>query len=239
MLMTDKLEAGTVWVNNYRATSFTSPFGGFKDSGIGRESGIGGDQGIPADQVRLDLQRPRRAESVHPALTMKTDRGRSNPGGSASAQPAAADGLPTAPPTSRRSADPPAVAPSLDDTAARCAGGHARARPDQCPRRAVLRLPARPARRGGHQARSSRDRRPRAPARRRSRRSTSSCMGASFLAQNGGKKSITVNLKSRRRARRPAPARPRRRRAGRELPARRHEPPRPGLRGAAPGSIPR
>jgi acyl-CoA reductase-like NAD-dependent aldehyde dehydrogenase len=40
MQMTDKLKAGTVWVNNYRATSFTSPFGGYKDSGIGRESGM-------------------------------------------------------------------------------------------------------------------------------------------------------------------------------------------------------
>jgi acyl-CoA reductase-like NAD-dependent aldehyde dehydrogenase len=39
MLMTDKLKAGTVWVNNYRATSFTSPFGGYKRSGVGRESG--------------------------------------------------------------------------------------------------------------------------------------------------------------------------------------------------------
>ena len=39
MLLTESLDAGTVWVNNYRATSFTSPFGGFKDSGIGRESG--------------------------------------------------------------------------------------------------------------------------------------------------------------------------------------------------------
>lgn len=39
MSMTDKLKAGTVWVNNYRATSFTSPFGGMKQSGIGRESG--------------------------------------------------------------------------------------------------------------------------------------------------------------------------------------------------------
>jgi aldehyde dehydrogenase (NAD+) len=39
MKMTEKLKAGTVWVNNYRATSFTSPFGGFKQSGIGRESG--------------------------------------------------------------------------------------------------------------------------------------------------------------------------------------------------------
>ena len=39
MTMVEKLEAGTVWVNNYRATSFTSPFGGYKESGIGRESG--------------------------------------------------------------------------------------------------------------------------------------------------------------------------------------------------------
>lgn len=39
MLMTQRLKAGTIYVNNYRATSFTSPFGGFKRSGIGRESG--------------------------------------------------------------------------------------------------------------------------------------------------------------------------------------------------------
>ena len=39
MRFSDALKAGTVWVNNYRATSFTSPFGGFKHSGIGRESG--------------------------------------------------------------------------------------------------------------------------------------------------------------------------------------------------------
>jgi len=39
MLMTDKIKAGTLWVNNYRSTSFTSPFGGYKKSGIGRESG--------------------------------------------------------------------------------------------------------------------------------------------------------------------------------------------------------
>lgn len=40
MKMADELKAGTIWVNNYRATSFTSPFGGFKQSGVGRESGI-------------------------------------------------------------------------------------------------------------------------------------------------------------------------------------------------------
>jgi (Z)-2-((N-methylformamido)methylene)-5-hydroxybutyrolactone dehydrogenase len=39
MLMTEKLKAGTLWVNNYRATSYTAPFGGMKRSGIGRESG--------------------------------------------------------------------------------------------------------------------------------------------------------------------------------------------------------
>lgn len=37
--MADALEAGTVWVNTYRAVSFTSPFGGYKRSGLGRESG--------------------------------------------------------------------------------------------------------------------------------------------------------------------------------------------------------
>jgi len=36
----DRLEAGTVWVNNYRATSFTTPFGGYKHSGVGREGGV-------------------------------------------------------------------------------------------------------------------------------------------------------------------------------------------------------
>ncbi len=38
-LMSEKLQAGTVWVNTYRAVSYMSPFGGYKRSGIGRESG--------------------------------------------------------------------------------------------------------------------------------------------------------------------------------------------------------
>ena len=36
----DRLQAGTVWVNTYRAVSYMSPFGGYKQSGIGRESGL-------------------------------------------------------------------------------------------------------------------------------------------------------------------------------------------------------
>lgn len=37
--MAARLQAGTVWVNTYRAVSYTSPFGGYKRSGFGRESG--------------------------------------------------------------------------------------------------------------------------------------------------------------------------------------------------------
>jgi aldehyde dehydrogenase (NAD+) len=37
--MTKGLQSGTVWVNTYRALSYMAPFGGMKDSGLGRESG--------------------------------------------------------------------------------------------------------------------------------------------------------------------------------------------------------
>jgi acyl-CoA reductase-like NAD-dependent aldehyde dehydrogenase len=38
--MTGRLRAGTVWVNNYRVIGHGLPFGGFKQSGLGRELGI-------------------------------------------------------------------------------------------------------------------------------------------------------------------------------------------------------
>ena len=38
--MSERVQAGTVWVNTYRAVSYLSPFGGYKDSGLGRENGI-------------------------------------------------------------------------------------------------------------------------------------------------------------------------------------------------------
>ena len=41
LAMSERLEAGTVWINTYRAVSYMSPFGGYKRSGIGRESGLG------------------------------------------------------------------------------------------------------------------------------------------------------------------------------------------------------
>lgn len=36
----NQLQAGTVWINMYRAMTFNSPFGGYKASGIGRQNGI-------------------------------------------------------------------------------------------------------------------------------------------------------------------------------------------------------
>ncbi len=38
--VSDKLRAGTVWVNSYRAVSPSVPFGGFGASGLGRENGM-------------------------------------------------------------------------------------------------------------------------------------------------------------------------------------------------------
>lgn len=37
--MSEKLQAGSIWVNTYRAVSYMAPFGGYKQSGIGRENG--------------------------------------------------------------------------------------------------------------------------------------------------------------------------------------------------------
>jgi aldehyde dehydrogenase (NAD+) len=39
LTLSERLQAGTVWVNTYRAVSYLSPFGGYKRSGLGRESG--------------------------------------------------------------------------------------------------------------------------------------------------------------------------------------------------------
>jgi betaine-aldehyde dehydrogenase len=38
----ERLEAGTVWVNTYKDLSISTPFGGFKKSGLGQEKGLQG-----------------------------------------------------------------------------------------------------------------------------------------------------------------------------------------------------
>jgi betaine-aldehyde dehydrogenase len=40
--LSQQLEAGTVWINTYKVFSISTPFGGFKESGLGREKGIQG-----------------------------------------------------------------------------------------------------------------------------------------------------------------------------------------------------
>jgi aldehyde dehydrogenase (NAD+) len=39
LMMGERLQAGTVWINTYRTNSYMSPFGGYKRSGFGREGG--------------------------------------------------------------------------------------------------------------------------------------------------------------------------------------------------------
>ncbi|ATJ81074.1 aldehyde dehydrogenase [Halomonas beimenensis] len=47
-----KLEAGTVWINTYKKFSISTPFGGYKESGLGREKGR---QGIQAYMQQKSL----------------------------------------------------------------------------------------------------------------------------------------------------------------------------------------
>jgi len=54
--MSERIQAGTVWVNTYRAVSYMSPFGGYKDSGLGRENG----QEAIREYLRPDAPRWRR-----------------------------------------------------------------------------------------------------------------------------------------------------------------------------------
>jgi acyl-CoA reductase-like NAD-dependent aldehyde dehydrogenase len=44
------LRAGTVWINTYKELSITTPFGGVKQSGIGREKGIDGMKSYTANK---------------------------------------------------------------------------------------------------------------------------------------------------------------------------------------------
>ena len=54
--MARQLEAGTVWINLYRALTFNSPFGGYKESGIGRLNGTEAiDQFLQTKSVWVEL----------------------------------------------------------------------------------------------------------------------------------------------------------------------------------------
>ena len=56
--MADRIRAGTVWVNTYRALSFMAPFGGYKRSGVGRENGQAAiDEYLQTKSVWVNLAR--------------------------------------------------------------------------------------------------------------------------------------------------------------------------------------
>ena len=40
MRMSEKLQSGIVWVNTWMQRDLRTPFGGMKDSGVGREGGL-------------------------------------------------------------------------------------------------------------------------------------------------------------------------------------------------------
>ncbi len=66
--MARKLQAGTVWINMYRGMTFNSPFGGFKQSGIGRQNGIEAiDQYLQTKSVWCELD-----ESVQDPFVMRS-----------------------------------------------------------------------------------------------------------------------------------------------------------------------
>jgi aldehyde dehydrogenase (NAD+) len=55
------IHVGTVWVNTYRASSAMAPFGGFKDSGFGKERGVAAlDEFLQTKNVMIDFSNEER-----------------------------------------------------------------------------------------------------------------------------------------------------------------------------------
>ncbi|CAN7347632.1 aldehyde dehydrogenase [Bosea sp. LjRoot9] len=56
MRVSRAIQAGTVWVNTYRASSAMAPFGGFKESGFGKERGVMAlDEFLQTKNVMIDF----------------------------------------------------------------------------------------------------------------------------------------------------------------------------------------
>jgi aldehyde dehydrogenase (NAD+) len=66
--MARRLQAGTVWINTYRALTFNSPFGGFKASGLGRANGMESvDQYLQTKSVWVEM-----SEEVQDPFVLRT-----------------------------------------------------------------------------------------------------------------------------------------------------------------------
>ena len=59
-----RLRMGTVWINDYHPYVPQAEWGGYKQSGIGRELGLARARRVPRDQARLAQHPPRRAALV-------------------------------------------------------------------------------------------------------------------------------------------------------------------------------
>jgi aldehyde dehydrogenase (NAD+) len=65
--MSERLEAGKVWVNSYRYGSYAMPFGGYKRSGVGREGGVEAiKEYLQVKTVSIDTGSPRANPFVMP-----------------------------------------------------------------------------------------------------------------------------------------------------------------------------
>ena len=91
-----RLRAGTVWINTYHVFDAAMPFGGYKESGWGREMGSPGPQQLPRDQV-----------GRHGSVAGKTTNGNHAPGGGHRPTPGACG-----PPTGQIRADGPPGKPA-------------------------------------------------------------------------------------------------------------------------------
>ena len=67
--MSDRLQAGTVWVNTYRAVSYMSPFGGYKRAALAAKS----DRILSMSSCkpsRCGSVSPKGGQSIHPAMSV-------------------------------------------------------------------------------------------------------------------------------------------------------------------------
>src|SRR5205085_8970868 len=92
LAMAQRLRAGVVWANTFNRFDPTSPFGGYKESGFGREGGLHGLEPyleLEAIPVRWGEAAATRSERLTPALSAS---GGDQPGRSASPSADSASG---------------------------------------------------------------------------------------------------------------------------------------------------
>jgi aldehyde dehydrogenase (NAD+) len=54
-----RVQAGMIWLNTYKAIAYSTPFGGYKDSGIGRLNGFAAvDEFLQTKTIWHEPERP-------------------------------------------------------------------------------------------------------------------------------------------------------------------------------------